>query len=161
VKNLIETLLRQALAALPDELVPAAARGIVIEVDHARDPLHGDFASNVAMRLAKAARQNPRTLASALAAALPQNAAIAKVEVAGAGFINFFLTEGAYHGEIARSRLRAIRDGRPAVGRGGIRVGESDRTLACRPRPPCRIRRHTRQSARSGGLPRDARVLRQ
>jgi arginyl-tRNA synthetase len=116
LKNLIETLLRQALAALPDELVPAAARGVDIEVDHARDPLHGDFASNVAMRLAKAARQNPRKLAAALAAALPEHAAIAKVEVAGAGFINFFLTEGAFHGEIARILARGRDYGRSELG---------------------------------------------
>jgi arginyl-tRNA synthetase len=116
VKNLIETLLRQALAALPEDLVPAAARGVDIEVDYARDPLHGDFASNIAMRLAKAARRNPRMLASALAAALPGNAAIAKVEVAGAGFINFFLEAGAYHGEIARILAGGRAYGRSTAG---------------------------------------------
>ena len=64
MKTLIETLLRQALAALPEDLVPARrARLSSIEVETTRDAQHGDFASNLAMRLAKATRQNPRKLA--------------------------------------------------------------------------------------------------
>ena len=83
LKPLIESLLTQALQALPDELVPAAARsGVSIEVESTRDAQHGDFASNLAMRLAKPARQNPRKLAEALIAALPPNDTISKVEIA-------------------------------------------------------------------------------
>jgi arginyl-tRNA synthetase len=52
---------------------------------------HGDFSSNLAMQLAKPLRQNPRAIAEALIAALPKSEYIAKVEIAGAGFINFFL----------------------------------------------------------------------
>ena len=48
MKNLIETLLSQALAALPETLVGAAQRDIDIEVERTRDSSHGDFASNVA-----------------------------------------------------------------------------------------------------------------
>ena len=102
MKTLIETLLKHALDALPLDLVPQAARGVGIEVENTRDAQHGDFASNLAMRLAKAARQNPRKLAQALAAALPANDSIAKVEIAGAGFINFFLNDAAYHREISK-----------------------------------------------------------
>jgi arginyl-tRNA synthetase len=102
LKTLIDDLLRHALASLPEALVPAAERALDIEVERARDPQHGDFASNIAMRLAKATRQNPRKLAAALVAALPASSALAKVEIAGAGFINFFLKEGAYHAEIGR-----------------------------------------------------------
>ena len=97
---LIEQLLTTALASLPEELAPAAARNVPIEVERTRDAAHGDFASNLAMRLAKAARQNPRKLAQALVAALPAHDAVQKVEIAGAGFINFFLAPGAYHGQI-------------------------------------------------------------
>ena len=102
MKTLIETLLKQALDALPQDLVPQAARAVGIEVENTRDALHGDFASNLAMRLAKAARQNPRQLAQALVAALPASDSIAKVEIAGAGFINFFLNDAAYHQEISK-----------------------------------------------------------
>jgi arginyl-tRNA synthetase len=102
VKTLIETLLRQALASLPETLVPTDARGLEIEIERTRDAQHGDFASNIAMRLAKTARQNPRKLADALLAGLPPHEAIAKVEIAGAGFINFFVKDAAYHSEIGR-----------------------------------------------------------
>ncbi len=101
MKTLIDSLLRQALASLPETLVPAAARAFEIEIERTRDSQHGDFASNIAMRLAKAARQNPRKLAEALVAALPSDDVVAKVEIAGAGFINFFLKGDAYHAVIA------------------------------------------------------------
>jgi len=118
LKNLIETLLRQALAALPQDLVPAAARDIAVEVEHTRDALHGDFASNIAMRLAKATRQNPRKLAAALQAALPASTAVAKVEIAGAGFINFFVAADAYHGQIGRVLAEGSDYGKSQVGAG-------------------------------------------
>jgi arginyl-tRNA synthetase len=108
LKTLIENLLRQALADLPEDLVPAAARTVNVEVENTRDAQHGDFASNLAMRLAKAARQNPRKVAEALVRSLPASPAVAKVDIAGAGFINFFLSEDAYHAQIAE----VLQDGR-------------------------------------------------
>jgi arginyl-tRNA synthetase len=120
LKTLIEELLTQALAALPESAVPAAARSVSIEVENTRDAQHGDFASNLAMRLAKATRQNPRKLAEALVRALPPSAAVAKVDIAGAGFINFFLSRDAYHAEIGT----VLRDGRQ-YGRSLIGAGKS------------------------------------
>jgi len=108
LKTLIEYLLRQALADLPEDLVPAAARTLSVEVENTRDAQHGDFASNLAMRLAKAARQNPRKVAEALVRSLPASPAVAKVDIAGAGFINFFLSEDAYHAQIGE----VLQDGR-------------------------------------------------
>ena len=108
MKTLIENLLRQALADLPEDLVPAAARSVNVEVENTRDAQHGDFASNLAMRLAKAARQNPRKVAEALVRSLPASPAVAKVDIAGAGFINFFLSEDAYHAQIGE----ILQDGR-------------------------------------------------
>jgi arginyl-tRNA synthetase len=118
LKNLIENLLRQALAALPGELVGAAARDTDPEVERTRDAAHGDFASNLALRLAKAARQNPRGLAQALIAAIPADPAVAKVEVAGAGFINFFLKDAALHREIAGILSTGHAYGRSNLGAG-------------------------------------------
>ena len=118
MKNLIETLLRQALAALPETLVPAAQRDIDIEVERTRDASHGDFASNVAMRLAKAARQNPRKIAEAVKSALPAHPAVAKIEIAGAGFINFFLHDDSYRAEIGRILAQGESYGRSTSGRG-------------------------------------------
>ena len=119
MKTLIETLLRRALDALPESLVPAAAARASRSKSSARkDAQHGDFATNLAMRLGKAARQNPRKLAEALAAALPQDPAVAKVEIAGAGFINFFLKDDAYHAEIGRVLAQGAAYGTSEMGRG-------------------------------------------
>jgi arginyl-tRNA synthetase len=120
LKTLIEQLLRQALIAMPDDMVPAAARDTGIEVENTRDAQHGDFASNLAMRLAKTTRQNPRKLAEALVGLLPSSPAVAKVEIAGAGFINFHLAPSAYHAEIAR----VLQDGR-AYGRSQLGAGRA------------------------------------
>ena len=118
MKTLIEALLKHALDALPEGLVPRDARAVGIEVETTRDAQHGDFASNLAMRLGKATRQNPRTLAAALMAALPANEAIAKVEMAGAGFINFFLKDDAYHREIGKVLKDDASYGRSNLGAG-------------------------------------------
>jgi arginyl-tRNA synthetase len=118
LKTLIENLLRHALAALPEDLVPAAARTLSIEVENTRDAQHGDFASNLAMRLAKATRQNPRKLAEALVQSLPASSAIAKVDIAGAGFINFFLSKDAYHAEIGEVLQGGRQYGRSLQGAG-------------------------------------------
>jgi arginyl-tRNA synthetase len=112
LKTLIESLLRQALAALSLPI------DIEIEVERTKDPRHGDFASNLAMRLAKPARQNPRKLAEALLKALPADASIDRAEIAGAGFINFFLTQAAYHAEIGRILHQARNYGRSQGGAG-------------------------------------------
>jgi arginyl-tRNA synthetase len=116
LKTLIESLLKRALDALPEELLPRGARDISIEVENTRDPQHGDFASNLAMRLAKAARQNPRKVAEALVGSLPANDAVAKVEIAGAGFINFFLRDDAYHSEVAKILASGTLYGRSSFG---------------------------------------------
>ena len=118
MKTLIEALLQHALDALPEDIVPRDARGVGIEVGNTRDAQHGDFASNLAMRLGKATRQNPRKLAEALVEALPANESIAKVEIAGAGFINFFLRDDAYHREIGK----VLRDG-ASYGRSNLGAG--------------------------------------
>ena len=122
MKPLIESLLKQALAALPQELVPEAARsGVSIEVEATRDAQHGDFASNLAMRLAKPSRRNPKLLAEALITALPSSDSIAKVEIAGAGFMNFFLKDDAYHREIGKILKEGPDYGRSQIG-GGLRM---------------------------------------
>ncbi len=118
MKTLIEKLLTKALAALPEDLLPMNVRDLGVEVENTRDAQHGDFASNLAMRLAKAARQNPRKLAEALVRLLPPSPSVAKVEIAGAGFINFFLSKDAYHAEIAKLLQAGRQYGRSSVGAG-------------------------------------------
>lgn len=92
MKEQIQSLVEQALDTLRNEgVIPADARPPV-KIERARDKSHGDFASNIAMMLAKPASMKPRELAEKLVAALPDNNAISKVEIAGPGFINFFQT---------------------------------------------------------------------
>jgi arginyl-tRNA synthetase len=100
LKATIERLVSAALAALPPDLLGMEARATAPEVERTRDPSHGDYATNVALRHAKAARRNPRQLAEAILQALPADPAVTKAEIAGPGFINFHLAPAAYHAEL-------------------------------------------------------------
>jgi arginyl-tRNA synthetase len=117
LKYLIERLVQDALADLPAELRDPSAAAPLIE--RTRDSTHGDFATNVALQLAKAARRKPRDLAQAIVAALPPSDVVARVEIAGPGFINFFLAPAAYHAELLR-----ITDTGPAYGRSELGGGQ-------------------------------------
>ena len=73
-------------------IIATDATQITILLERPKSAEHGDFSSNLAMQLAKPLRQNPRAIAESLIKALPKSEYIAKVEIAGAGFINFFLS---------------------------------------------------------------------
>jgi arginyl-tRNA synthetase len=118
LKQQLEQLVLAALNNLPGGLLPEPPAAGSVVVERTRDAQHGDFATNVAMRLAKAARRKPRELAEAIVAALPTNSFISKTEVAGAGFINFFLTTDAYARELASVHELGERYGRSDLGRG-------------------------------------------
>jgi len=111
MKDRIATLLTRALETVrtrdqwPDELTAD------VEVENARDKAHGDFASNIALKMAKRAGYQPRDLAERLKAALPEDEAIAQVDIAGPGFINFFLARDW----IARQARQAANDHRLGV----------------------------------------------
>ena len=94
MKPHLQGLLAQALAtvcAAASKPVPA----VNIVIDATRDKAHGDFASNLAMVACKALGMPPRALAEALIAALPASPSVVKAEIAGPGFINFFLAGDA------------------------------------------------------------------
>jgi arginyl-tRNA synthetase len=95
MKQQLAQLIQTAVHALKSEGVLPEDFSTEIQVDRTRDASHGDFASNIAMVSAKAARCKPRDLAEKLVAALPASDEVAKVEIAGPGFINFTLTETA------------------------------------------------------------------
>jgi len=98
VKTTIEKLLS---TALDNSGVDAQWRQS-ISVERARDPAHGDFSTNAALVLAKPLRENPRALAAKILAAFPPTKQIGRSEIAGPGFINFFLSPTAYHDEMLR-----------------------------------------------------------
>ncbi len=110
IAYLLETALKNLPAGtLPTDVVP------VIELERTRDPAHGDFASNIAMRLSKAAKRNPRELAQVLIDIIPANDLLSKVELAGPGFINFHLSPSAYAQELNAILERNVHYGQVAT----------------------------------------------
>ncbi len=103
----------RANGTLPADTLPP---DFVVERPKTRE--HGDFATNAAMLLAKAARSNPRAVAQALVAALPASDDIANVEIAGPGFINFKLAPVAYQREVVSVLKEAEDYGRNLSGNG-------------------------------------------
>ncbi|WP_409523646.1 arginine--tRNA ligase [Nitrincola sp. MINF-07-Sa-05] len=95
MKAHIAELIDTALTALIADGTLAADTQPNILVENTRDKAHGDFATNVALTLAKAARCNPRELAQKICNALPASDKVTKTEIAGPGFINFFITQAS------------------------------------------------------------------
>src|SRR6056297_1512912 len=89
-----------------------------IQLEIPKNPEHGDFATNLAMTLAKAEGKAPRQIAAALTAVLEQNVWFEKIEIAGPGFINFRLCPESWHGVLRQIEQQAEGYGRVAVGRG-------------------------------------------
>ncbi|HUS25181.1 MAG TPA: arginine--tRNA ligase [Candidatus Binatia bacterium] len=120
MKDHLESLLRAALGPVlaGSGVEPPAA----IAIDAARGDQHGDFASNLALVLAKPLRRPPRDLAQALVSHLPASPRVARVEIAGPGFINFFLTADALHAVVPAILAAGSAYGRAATTRGRILV---------------------------------------
>jgi arginyl-tRNA synthetase len=123
VKDHLRELVLQALldlkraGVLPAEAEPA----FVIERTKSRE--HGDYATNVALLLAKLAGRKPRELAEALAKAVPRSQHLAKVEIAGPGFINFHLNQACRLGTLRRVFEQGERYGyAPAESREPVQV---------------------------------------
>jgi len=119
VKSTLRALVAQAIDALraagtlPVDLVTP---DFVIE--RPKNAGQGDFSTNAAMLLAKPARSNPRAMAQALVDALPASPDLAKVEIAGPGFINFHVEESAWRRQIGQVLELGAAYGRNEAGRG-------------------------------------------
>jgi arginyl-tRNA synthetase len=118
MKQKIEELILQAIETLKAEGVLGLEINPRITIDRARDSQHGDFASNLALMLAKPAKANPRELAIKIIAALPQNEAILKVELAGPGFINFFINPNSQYQIVSQIHTQARDFGLSTIGEG-------------------------------------------
>lgn len=119
MKTHLAELLSQALARLhADGLLPAGAAPAEPALERTRERAHGDFATNVALACAKAAKRKPRELAEALVTALPASPYVAKVEIAGPGFINFFLAADAQAAAVRRVLAAGARYGCSTTGAG-------------------------------------------
>lgn len=96
MKASVSDLIKRALNQLADANVLSRDNiPDTIKVDRCKDAKHGDFASNIAMTLAKQAGLAPRMLAQQVIDALPTNTDITQVEIAGPGFINFTVSKQA------------------------------------------------------------------
>jgi len=119
VKPQLRALIGQGIEALrANGTLPADTLPPDFVVERPKTREHGDFATNAAMLLAKAARSNPRALAQALVAALPASDDVERVEIAGPGFINFHLTPSAYQREAAAVLKQGHDYGRSLAGNG-------------------------------------------
>lgn len=95
MKELISELVQHTITQLVStETLPAELK-YTINIDASKDKTHGDFASNIALVLAKQASMPPRKLAEIIVKELPENESIEKIEIAGPGFINFFVSSAS------------------------------------------------------------------
>lgn len=101
MKSQLQALLEQALASLSSTLGRDVAMPAGLQIDAAKDARHGDFATNLALVVAKPLGQPPRAVAESLLKHLPASPLIAKAEIAGPGFINFFLAPGAFQSVVS------------------------------------------------------------
>lgn len=101
MKSNIAHLVEQALALIPELADAPELSSISKSVERTRDSRHGDFTTNIAMRLARSVDKNPRELAAQIIEYLPASKFVDKVEIAGPGFINFHVASTAFHQEIA------------------------------------------------------------
>jgi len=95
VKAVVESWLNDAISQLQQQgIIPAEFKALA-KLTHTKDNAHGDFASNIALILAKPAKKAPRQIAELIVDLLGEHSEIDKLEIAGLGFINFFLSQAA------------------------------------------------------------------
>ncbi len=106
------------LVATSIEVVAPEVRGIAISLERPKNATHGDYACNVAMHAARALKRNPREIATLIRDQLPDSPAVEKVEIAGAGFLNFFLRPAARRAVVGRVLAQGAGYGRGRFGAG-------------------------------------------
>lgn len=117
MRDVVEQLLRQAIEEAIGAGEAAFPEAPAVEVERPRDPSHGDWATNVALKSARSAGMKPRDLAEIIARRVAGHPDIASVEVAGPGFINVRLAPAVFQREVARVRRERERYGaKPPLG---------------------------------------------
>ncbi len=118
MKHVIQQELKTALAALK-ELSPLPQ--VTIQVDYARDKSHGNFSSNIALVLAKLLQDKPQPLAKRIVAQIncsKTTSLVEKIEIAGPGFINFYIKKTAWYPIIRQILAQAKQFGTSDMGKG-------------------------------------------
>ncbi len=95
MKAVVESWLNDAITELKSQGIIPAEFSAQAKLTHTKDKTHGDFASNAALMLAKPAKKAPRQIAELIVEILGEHPEIDKLEIAGPGFINFFLSQSA------------------------------------------------------------------
>ena len=103
MKSVVEALIAQALETLKQQGVLAEDVNPRIALQNTKDKSHGDFACNIAMMLAKPAGMNPRDLAEKIINQLPADPRLSDTQIAGPGFINFFVNDAWLEEQISHA----------------------------------------------------------
>lgn len=119
MKQELQDLILSSLNTLHEQSVlPEAPADSAVVITRTKDPVHGDWACNVAMRFAKPAGKNPRELAQLIIDNLPQADFLDKVEIAGPGFINFYINAATSLSVIDKILEQKHNYGRSEIGAG-------------------------------------------
>jgi len=116
LKTELSTMVAEGIARVAPGAAPPA-----IVLERPKQARHGDYSTNAALQLAKSLKRNPRELAADLVAALPRSPLVARAEVAGAGFVNLFVSDAARQSVVARILEEGDRYGSSTRG-GGEKV---------------------------------------
>ena len=116
--DMLDRVRRANDALIAAGVLPAGIDQARVTIEPPRDPSHGDMATNAAMVLAKDAGKKPRELAEAIAAQLRADAMVAKVDIAGPGFINLTLKPQAWVEALRQAIRRGTEYGRSGIGAG-------------------------------------------
>ena len=122
IREQLEELFNQAIAASMADASLTLEEAPAASLERPRDEANGDWASTLAMRCAKQAKQNPRAIAQIIIEHLPQNSIIASTEIAGPGFINIRLSEAALQNVVQTVRAERENYGRSTQPAGTPRV---------------------------------------
>lgn len=118
MKSHLQTLLETAIRRLQEDGEIDREYSWTIPIERSRTTAHGEFASPVALGMARAYHRKPRDLAECLVSRLPLSDKVQKAVVAGPGFVNFFMTPEAFHAELREILAAGERYGRSTVGKG-------------------------------------------
>ena len=126
--NIFEEMKSKVSGKITDAIAQAVAAGELsaietdiedmIKLEVPKDKQHGDFACNIAMMLAKPLKMAPRQIAEAITSRISEDADISKTEVAGAGFINFYLTPNWLYKTMERIENQGADYGKIDIGKG-------------------------------------------
>ena len=111
MKQHLTDLINSALQTLVEQGTINAALPEQIQIDRTRDKAHGDLASNVALTLSKKAGMKPRDLAASICEHLPDSEHVTRTEIAGPGFINFYLGKSSIQAVVNRILEQGIQYG--------------------------------------------------